>query len=370
MKLEPHGETLLVNGLQLTSNYDRVREAKQIADTVPHNAEEVYVYGCAFGDTIRALLERPTIQKVHAVIMNREIAKACGSQWSDSPRVTYSHGHDHEAPHAPFVISPVEVRFSDDDCYHLRDRLNAAINDSFNRFLFQTMQVIWKQHEAANAEAIKAARPVSELFSKDRSPAIVIGGGPTLANHYAWIKERVETHSIITASTALLPLERAGIDPHVTVMIDRDPKMVRHVEGARATGVLVFHPAIPPGVLAAWKGARYVCWDGDLFGGGSVVHHQIDLAWRMGARDVTLVGCDFGYPSANKASHVDGAAIPYDASGLGKLSVRNGYGQPIPTDENLSQYRVFVEDYVKARPGVRWSKLGKEGAECRGVEWA
>lgn len=367
MNIQQYEYTLCVNGVHLTSSRNREGEAITVASMIPADATEAWVYGPALGDAVRVLLSRPGMERVYAVIMNREISEACRAYWPDDPRVTVLHASDLDRIMAPFCCSPVELRLADADAWHIRDRVYLVLNEPFNRFIFNTMEQTWAKQREENKPFLDVDQHVSHLFGTTPGvPAIVIGGGPTLDQHYEWIKGR-KGNTTIAASSALGPLVLAGIMPDIVVVIDRDRRMARHFDGIEFTGTLVYLPEIAPHVVSSVKGRRYTVGGRDLYGGGSVLHNQIDLAVLMGAPEVFLVGADFCYP--NGKSHAHTSALAYDLEHFGKLSTMNGLGELVPTDENLAQYRCYVEDYVANHPEVKFWKIGRAGAETKGVDW-
>lgn len=360
MILSTRGETVTLNGIQLTSAINRQREAEQLAATIPADTEECWVYGPALGDVIAELLKRPAL-KINVV----PLVESLPLPVFDDPRVVFHRSADVDCLHSPFVASPVELAQASESAWHIRDRVNAALNQPFNELLFSTMgKKTWDAQEKANARFLAVDPPVKALTLTDERDAIVVGGGPTVALFYDWI--RAQDMNIIAASTALGPLLKQGIEPDVVVCIDREPAMVKHFT-QRCFGELVYHPAIHPDIVMTWPGKRYVVRDGDLYCGGSVIHNQIDLAVRMGAKNVYLVGADFCYPGGQ--SHMPGAALPFNANDLGTQYCINGHGEKVRTDANLAQYRCFVEDYARVNEHIGFWKLGRDGAETRYVKW-
>ena len=66
-------QTIVINGIQLTSNYDRQAEAAMQIDRIPRSASEAYIYGPALGDTIEQLLKRKAIRKLYVLILNKAV---------------------------------------------------------------------------------------------------------------------------------------------------------------------------------------------------------------------------------------------------------------------------------------------------------
>jgi hypothetical protein len=365
---EVDGSTIVVAGRHITSRTNRAAEAAMQVSTVPEEADEAWVYGWGLGDIQRELLKRPQLKTLTVVPLNMAIFDAAvdfePQDWMNDARVKLVMPDEIKDVYAPCCVYPADLRLADRNAWWLRDRLMAYLNQPFNAFLFQWMNTVWSSHLAENKPFLDVDANVLELSGTDTRDAIVIGGGPTLGLAYDWI--RAQDMNVIVASTALRPLLAAGIEPDVVVVIDRDPKMQRHFE-TKCNGSLVYHPMVHPSIPAGWAGKRYVVQERQLFCGGSVIHNQIDLAVRMGAKTVYLAGLDFGYPG--KVSHVAGAPMPYTISEQAATLTTNGRGVDIPTDPNLLQYRVCAEDFIASHPGVEWRKLGRDGSEMRGVEW-
>lgn len=386
--------TLLIGGRHLTSGFNRTGEAEQQAATIPKTATEAWVYGHALGDCITQLLmrgcsandERAKLDKVHVVVMSRGITQVVRGfdggkwmAWARNPRVELHMARDIGDVRRPFCVSPVEVHQCDEDAERLRARIMAILNVEFNEINLQARRKVELEQYEANKPTIESCGFVDRLYDTSTLPAIICGGGPTLAESYDWVRDRADSHVIIAASTALKPLMGAGIRPDIIVVIDPAADIWKHFDGvdldALVNARLVFIPSCHPKVVAAWKGllscaAVTVHHPGDLFSGGSVVHAATDLAVKMGARHVYFCGLDFCYPGDR--SHVDGAANPFEVAGKSQAwreKTTNGLGERVTTSAEMMQYAAALEDYVKAHPGVAFRKRGKRGLPLHGVKW-
>ena len=356
---------LTLNGHQLVSRYAPVREADIQASLIPEGAEEAWCYGVGNGELVRACLRRG-VKRLHVVRMNQEAIDAADLSGTDIPgRVCFTEplAASVKTLRVPFACSPVEVMHADPDAWHLRDRIRAVLNEEYNgRRLSKLAEAKWDGHRKLNAELCDPS--VTELFHRTKAgTAVVCGAGPTLSSAYGFIR-RNPTATIIAASSALKPLEAVQIYPETICLIDEMADMVAHVEGAYSSAPLAYRISVNPAVPRSWRGRRYVIGDDDLFRGGSVIHVAVDLAVKMGAHTVYLAGCDFGYPKME--SHVDGAA---KTGTPGLLEYWNGFGEILRTDENLCQYRVHLEEYIRMHPEVKFYKLGRAGADVAGAEW-
>lgn len=385
--------TLVINGKHISSSHDRTGEAESQAMTIPKDAKEAWVYGHAMGDCIAQLLlrgqqpgdERAKLERVHVVIMSRSITKVVTEfddcTWMDSPRVDIVLARDLARVQTPFCVSPVELFHCDEDAEPLRDRLTILLNAEFNETNLQARRHIELAQYEENKAAIEADGFVTRLFQDGEGlPAIVIGGGPSLSDSYAWIAERANTHSIICASTALWPLVRAGITPDIVMVIDPASEIAKHFRGLDLSplkdATLVYIPSTFPEVVRNWQGPRACATivmghPGDLFSGGTVAHSMMDLACKMGARTVYLAGLDFSYPG--DASHVDGARAPFLVAGQSqgwREKTRNGLGERVTTSAEMMQYSRIAEDMIAERPTVEWFKMGRQGVPLKGAAWA
>lgn len=381
MKIEPRGQTVLVEGIQLTSAVDRDKEARLQAETIPAGAREAWLYGPALGDLVRVLLERPELERLHVVVMNRKLSTAVGmpflldpvhelvvlSRWPD-PRVVMHQPGELEYVCGPWVVSPAELLFAEAAALPLRDRLQALINEPYHELMFRTLAPVWAAQEEVNRPLLESDPHVSALFGDDEPEAIVIGGGPTTAEYFDFIRERAAAVPVIAASSVLRPLLAADIVPDVVVVVDRLPAMLDHFpEDLEAPGThLLYNAQVLPAIPRRWKGPR--CWmrEGDLFVGGSVMHAQVDLAVRMGARTVHLFGVDLSYPGEH--THLDGAPAASRVTGPRSRTI-NGLGGWVPTDDALAQYHRALESYIAVHQDVRFLKYGRAGAAVLGAEW-
>jgi hypothetical protein len=357
-------DTLYIDGKQLTSTYDRVKEAEIQAAQIAVGAEEAWCYGVGLGDLPRAILARG-VKRLNVVTMNQGVfLHACSSgdqsDWLNSPRMHLTKPDEVKRMGVPFACVPLEVIYADPEAWHLRDRIRAVLNEPFNVFRLETLaKHKWNNNAEVNG---RLGDPnVRELFKQSIEAATVCGGGPTLSEQYGRLKG-----VLIGATTTLIPLQRAGIYQQISVIIDESDKNVAHIEGVNTSGILVYRQSVTPAIPAAWKGPRYTMGDDELFRGGAVCHPMIDLAVQMGAKTVRLAGLDFGYPVGTK-THVDGAALPEALPGA--YRAMNGHGEVIRTDESFCQARIYAEEYVALHPEVKFLKMGRGGSETRGVEW-
>jgi hypothetical protein len=369
--------TFRVHGIQYTSAIDPLREARVQAETIPEDAENACIYGVGLGDLPRVLLDRSALKKMAVFVLNSELFKAVLERvdcraWLSDPRVYLAHASAMTTTiFGPLSVSPIDVKFPDDSAVQVRDRLRAYLNCKFNDFAVSSRRDEDVARVKENEPFLLTDKPIKELFGTRKGcSAIVCAGGPTLGNYYQWIKERRESHLLIAVSASLLPLQNAGITPDAAVALDQHRDQARYFEGYESSGIaLAYDPLVTDEVLRGWRGPRYhyLNLDDGLWTNGTVSHAAVDLAVKMGAVEVFLLGFDFSYPGDK--SHVEGRAKADDIAFYGQLYTVNGHGQRVSSANNLCQYRAGTEDLIKRHSDVKFWKLGRDGVPLHGAEW-
>lgn len=191
---------------------------------------------------------------------------------------------------------------------------------------------------------------------------IVVGGGPSAPESYDWIK--ASDMDVVCASTMLLPLQAAGIEPDVVCAIDPSSIMTMHFRGVRSNATLVYHRGIVPQIPRDWHGQKRAV---ENLPGSSVIHLCVMEAIRWQPDEVVLIGVDFCYPGME--SHAEGVVTSYPLDPRVLLMRENGYGLKVSTDITMLDYRAELEHIVADHDEVRWLRRGRSGLPIAGVEW-
>ena len=211
--------------------------------------------------------------------------------------------------------------------------------------------------------------------------------GPTLDSHYEWLLAQNGKYVLITVDAALKPLVEAGIFPDIVVTIDpyRDG-IYRFFSSVQLhhfrNKILVYFPVVHGDVLNLWPDQRLCSYStspfykefhkrypkGMLFSSGSVLHPSVDLAVKMGASRVVLLGADFSFPDGD--SHVKGSpAFCGKKMNPDSHWVVNGHGKRVPTAANLRGYLRDLERYIARCPNVKFINGSREGAFIQGTSY-
>lgn len=388
--VEGRQSTLKINGVQLTSRHDRAGEAALQAMSLNAAEGVIHLYGVGLGELPLAFLAKPDLQRLDIRILNETIfalilhlADQC--QWLADPRVSMALAGSEPEIKLPFFVSPPELVLASDANAKIRDRLEAEIAVPFTNARFDPKDAQWLDRLASNQDILRRDRDVGELFgSQPGSEIYVVATGPTLDSQYdrlRAIRSRCDAPRLICVDTALRPLLDNGIRPDFVVAIDAAISRQVLPEDGGAGMCLVYFPVVDHAVLQAWQGVRYAAYsaspifDGlrreivkaELFADGSVVHPAVDLAVKMGARQISLVGTDFAYVhDLAHAGWQPGQLAPTFETAHWVL---NGHGQRVKTLLNLRGYLCSLERYIAGHPEVRFLNSSREGAWIAGTHY-
>jgi hypothetical protein len=144
-------------------------------------------------------------------------------------------------------------------------------------------------------------------------PAIVVAAGPSLDCVVADLVRLQDRALVIAVDTALRPLLAQGVVPHLGVAVDPSERNARHLtalDGVDGTW-FVAEPSVHPSAFPTFAGRTFTFRVGDnhpwpwlsslgvtrgmLAAWGSVLVSALDLAVRVGAEPIAIVGADLAY---------------------------------------------------------------------------
>ena len=385
------GSTLSVDGIQLTSRHDRVKEAKLQAASLPEEPV-LHIYGTGLGDLPRVLLQRSSLRRLEVKIMNGAlfalVLRLLDQQdWLADPRVELMMAGDESEIRLPFFALPPELQLVEDAAARIRDRLVSEIDLPFASARFDAEHPDVTRRLAENRELLTSDGDVASLFGLARGKhALIVASGPTLQTNLATLQAQLQTrrqdYLLISVDTALAFLLRHGIRADIVVTIDDAIHGSRLPADQSAQTTLVYYPTVPTAALLAWQGPRKAAYSrspmyqtlrqeipkGTLHSGGSVIHPAVDLAVQMGCQQVILLGTDFAFPGElTHSGWADGALGPTASQALSWTL--DGHGRRVKTNPNFSAYRTELERYIARHPEVHFWNSSREGAEIAGCSY-
>lgn len=380
--------TLVIDGVHLTSGYDRLAEARLQARLIGEEATEAWVYGAALGDLPRVLLERPALRQLHVVLLNPCVFKTTfphvdHTDWLRDERVTLHLGAAFDDVHRPFAVAPACLHLADEDSARLRDLIRLELATPFLRKR-HAQRIPWADRLQAIQPYVAADGDVQSLFgTHDGGLFLVVGNGPSLKDCLDLLRRLRDHAPVIAVLPAYPTLHEAGLLPDVVIAIDPEtvvPSM--DATSPRFDPPLVYFPAVPPAVLDRWSGLRMVAYPerpdhpfkalqarhprGTLFSAGSDLHVAADLAVKMGAGRMLLVGADFALPTNAPARpdqlrrQPEHAAVPW---------VLNGFGSRVATSRAHQGALRDLERYVQAHPEICFLNASRNGAAIQGTTY-
>jgi len=384
--------TLLINGIHLSSCYDRLREARIQAELVPEGSTLAHVYGLATGDLPRLLLSRSELKELNVLVMSLAVARASlayldHSDWLTNPRVNLLMASSESDLQFPFACASATLSLADDGGARIRDLLYLELATPYISLQHQSLEEELRERMRQNSDYVDRDQSVSVLFSSLQGKDIYIAAaGPTLSESFHLLAAQREKIFLIAVDASVAPLTRAGFIPDLVISIDAAPHLFdlffAEIDPVKYSEVsLVYFPIAEKMLLERWPGQRFLAYSqnklyddlvkihpqGCLFASGSVLHSAIDLAVKMGASRIYLAGADFSFPKGQ--SHAEGCAAHLDVKDarLASYWVLNGRGERVPSCQNFRGYLRDLERYLALHPDLEFINCSLEGAKIEGT---
>jgi hypothetical protein len=379
--------TLLINGIQLCSNYNRAAEASLQADSVSTLKKTVAVYGPAAGDLPRALLQKGKASQLQIILLNRAVflyslAFYDQRDWLAHPAVSLLFPLDMISLHTPFCCSPAELILAEEATAPLRDRIEQELNLEYSNRQHLTSDAVSQKQMKECLPFLEKDSSISKL-SRPESPEIfVAAAGPTLEMHFEYLKrENVYLIAVDATLRALLPL---GIIPDVVVSIDAIASTL--FSGLNLSPLartpLVYLPGADTKLLKQWPGPRFFSCGKTamfatvpdqfkmtfLFSAGSVIHPAVDLAVYLGAETIILLGADFSFTRGKSHANATPSQESLLPPELARYLVLNGQGKQVATMASFKSYLRDLEVFIYNHQEITFLNGSCEGARIAGTK--
>lgn len=384
--------TLLINDIQLTSSYDRTAEAELQSSRIPQSSSHAFVYGVGLGDVPLNLLQRKNLKSLTVAILNFDLLLHSlnaidHTLWLSDKRINLTSAEQLRDVCKPFIALPTELIFASDESAKLRDRVMLELDHDFIMVYHDEKNAVAVSEVDSNYSLLTIDTSVKALFNSFCGRVYITAAGPTLSENYDELrraKNSSKNIKIIALDASVKALLNENIIPDFIISIDaRSHKMFAglDIEKKLAGIPLIYFPRLDHQFLTQWPGKRYCSYsdnalyqqykthypDAALFTGGSVIHPAVDLAVKMGANEVVLLGADFGFPD-NK-TYVQGQSYDYTKQFLSSPHwVINGRGERITTILNYRGYLRDLERYIETKPQIKFFNGSDKGARIEGTE--
>ncbi len=239
----------------------------------------------------------------------------------------------------------------------------------------------WRRNYDSNIQL--EHKTLSELdTSSFKEEWVVVGAGPSLNDNVNFIFDSVGKRTICAINASLKWFSRNDLIPDVCTALDPHDSMVPHIEGIEDFSKnvpLVMDCVTNRRYAEKYRGPRYYIYStataltigrenviGDIWEiGGTVTSMAIDLAYRMGAKKIYVIGADLAYPDgityANGVGHDTGKWSEVEET---LISVDD---KIIPTSIKFNAYKGMIEDQIAGYHGVEVINKSLHGAYLNGT---
>ncbi len=211
---------------------------------------------------------------------------------------------------------------------------------------------------------------------------VVVGAGPSLNDNVDFIRESVGKRTICAINASLKWFSCNDILPDVCTVCDPLDSLIPHIEGIEdftKNIPLVSDCVANHSFVEMYKGPRYYIFSaitattagkekvvGDIWKiGGTVTSMAIELAYRMGAKKIHLIGADLAYPDA--VTYADGVGHEVGKWNVDEEKVVSVDDKIIPTSIKFYEYKRLIEDQISNYQGVEVINRSLHGAYLKGT---
>lgn len=411
LKESSSGHTTLVchsdnQAIRLHSAYDPMKEAgRQVSTFNPGRASHIIICGMGLGYHLQAIQQLWPDRKLIIVEHDPEVldlARTVNPGIMEGATVITGRLDVHN------VLEPIEISsfrgarvyrhrpscqlypdFYEDMAADIQQFFSSKMSDLLTRFEFEKL---WIRNIFSNLNNLDRGYAVHDLFGKFKSiPGIIVSAGPSLRKNIdqlSMLKDRV---LIVCVDTALKPMLKKGITPHIVMTLDAQAHSIKHFLGTNTDNAVLLADVVSyPKLVRDYSGpllfsttARYydapdgslkreatpvMDWVeqhlpplGDIQSGGSIATSAFDLVRNLGCDPIILVGQDLAYtgreihssgthhndewlPVINRIKNLD--TINQSVIRRRKIKFVPSFGnsKPVLTDFVLDLYRQWFSD--------------------------
>ncbi len=404
--IEAQGQTISINGIQLSSRYDALEEAFFYRSQTEGN--KYYLFGMGLGDIPKLLAHDKQAEEIHIVLINPDVVKLVlnltEQNWLSDERFQL-----HLVPKQQLLLDPMLAqqgtiilpsekeltkRWNPSLYYRLE---NILYSHHLNKSLLNDdQQAFDRQRLEENLPSIRKHNSINELVDKHKNKhnsIIVIGAGPSLEEALPKIQQSLKAKKkpfVIAVSMAGKLLLKHNIIPDLLVHVDRGQGMKQNgqrladfvpFELASKGCTLVYATLVEKEIIDGWKGKAYYAnlntsdYDESnaklptdrLYMYGSVIAPALHMAMSFAKKRVYFAGMDFGFP--DKKFHAGMSNDTHTGSILMNESVLNGNDEEIETSRSYRTFLTGVENLVMSSSQLKFINCSRQGAKIQNTSY-
>ncbi len=253
---------------------------------------------------------------------------------------------------------------------------------------------IFFENVVNNLDLVSKYAGTADLFGRYRKcPVCVVSAGPSLDGNGHLLRRVADRAIIIAVDTAMKPLLRIGVEPHIVVAADPLPANIVHLRDLPSSRtVLVGELSLQRAIFLTYPGdIRLYSFDeapqrffleffgnkGILSAWGSVSTCALDLALRLGGDPIIFVGQDLSYachhPYCRGTAYEEkfledmihyGSPDAYwwaCTRAWAPIEVLDIFGQPSHSSRALQGFAAHFRQQMQMRPDVRFVNATEGG---------
>ena len=323
------------NKIYLLSKYDPLQEAKTFISSINiDDSINFIVLGLGFGYQVMELIKSVPENSKIIVIETDKILARLAFETNDLSHILTFPGLNiyitNQIKKISSLLENEKIGFSLNGYKIVEQNSLSNINSVFFKDIRKEIEKFFQ----ASVVEIKTQATKSKTFYKNISgnykniiaspgitklknlmkniPAIICSAGPSLDKNIQLLKAKRENFILISAATALNPLQKCDIFPDFIVAIDSNEITTQfmNIEKDLKNTWLIYDPVIPPIIPTLFKGKRFIYdssislaqWmqkyirkNGSLGKVFSVAHAGYNLARFMGCSPIIFIGQDLSF---------------------------------------------------------------------------
>ncbi len=387
-----HGldSTLIINGIQLSSRYDRVAFTKYKCRNLILK-ENIFIYGFGIGDEV-FYLSSLTKADIYVIILNPNIFYELLGRLVNLHKVLNTKIHfiipKENFPYSEnSVINTSDLYIEQEVFNNLKQKLINTLDDKFigndvNNKLWDTeKKLIQNNYEMLKHFEYLTLKDVTNL----KNQIAVVAPGPSLKKNIKKLDKIRAYTSIIVVDVALKYILDNGIIPDIVVTLDAKMSIdkigdINKYYELLNNSLLIFSPCTSPAVLQAFSGEKkfiyqekhlkllsYLPYDnaGFVKSYGSVLNQSVEIAIKRQPVKILLFGVDFAF--LDEETHVgrkDGKNLFLP---MEKIKIKCNDGKIRDTVKPFSNYRTILEKTIRNNPQTEFDNYSITGAVIQGT---
>ncbi len=369
------------------SNVDPVSEADElINDYYDPRYEEYILIGTGLGYLILSLFKRDAFSRLTVYESDKRMLKSMISYHDVSAfiksgrlRIVLDDKLEHLARACQSDTAKVIIHEPS-----IRNIRNDNMRTQLYRYFYKEMGIrrnldVMQANFYQNYRNCKGN--VDELRSRiEGRKVVVVAAGPSVSKHYEELKSLPEDVVIIAVSTIYRKLLSEGIRPDYVVHIDPQIKTFGHLKDIREDIPLLVLSTAFEGCARLYPGKSYIIYQEGYYlaeqealkgyklyeTGGSVSCVALEVACKLGAGEVILIGLDLAYTDG--LAHAKGVSKQKTVNLKDAYKVKGYYGGEVPSTLVFAGFIDWFSDYANRHKDYNIVNATEGGADIPGID--